>query len=729
MTVLPNAPPSRRGKSEAAEQVLPKAPPSRRSKSEAAEQVDSAPGITAAFEAFAATLQATCEVDGAQAAETIFGTLSILAAAEKPDAKAAIDDEMRSSFGAVPTHVSDAFEKLKETVHEATRKQLRAQATTAELKLATMRTAAERQLSNSKVEFEAKLSEKITAISSGDGSLLKEMQAEIEALSARLDGATQAARTKEEQLRSAEKRKEELEARMASLGVLQDEVNQAMQAVTLALRRGKAPGEDREPILVDLAYDEPQTLLGGVGDLVGAYEASLQTIAQLELELAKRDHAIDNVERRVAFEREMHAEEAGARKEVELKAEQVAIDLLRAREELATTEASSAKQLALLRAEVEKRDAEVEKLKVALREVRNLEGNLEGSGAGQLFELQRGREEQEKLVASLAGQVERLSGSLTEARAREEHVRSTAEQLRQQLQQLSAAHEALAAESAESARLLERTMVDLGVTKKENRTLAEQVRDMVRRFEALRNTSEASSMHEELFIIKRALAEALSSMGHLDAETDAENENLTDQLVVLVRTYQAAQAALEKANGSIQQLLQSMKLLASEKDARIRDIEAESKRERAALVTTALQALSGLSNHLTHTLTGMRTKQSLQPVRRPGTALGTSMASLGTQRLRVPSEASERLRIHVQLGPLEMIPLPAVVVRSPPLSARAATPRSPRVALDMVHQRYGPQEGLRPNSAVSLSHKPKPAVSHTSNLEFRPGFYAVGARM
>ena len=729
MTVLPNAPPSRRGKSEAAEQVLPKAPPSRRSKSEAAEQVDSAPGITAAFEAFAATLQATCEVDGAQAAETIFGTLSILAAAEKPDAKAAIDDEMRSSFGAVPTHVSDAFEKLKETVHEATRKQLRAQATTAELKLATMRTAAERQLSNSKVEFEAKLSEKITAISSGDGSLLKEMQAEIEALSARLDGATQAARIKEAQLRSAEKRKEELEARMASLGVLQDEVNQAMQAVTLALRRGQAPGEDREQMPVDLASDEPQTLLGGVGDLVGAYETSLQTIAQLELELAKRDHAIDNVERRVAFEREMHAEEAGARKEVELKAEQVSIDLLRAREELATTEASSAKQLALLRAEVEKRDAEVEKLEVALREVRNLEGNLEGSGAGQLFELQRGREEQEKLVASLAGQVERLSGSLTEARAREEHGRTTAEQLRQQLQQLSAAHEALAAESAESARLLERTMGDLGVTKKENHTLAEQVRDMVRKFEALRNTSEASSMHEELFIIKRALAEALSSMGHLDAETDAENENLTDQLVVLVRTYQAAQAALEKANGSIQQLLQSMKLLASEKDARIRDIEAESKRERAALVTTALQALSGLSNHLTHTLTGMRTKQSLQPVRRPGTALGTSMASLGTQRLRVPSEASERLRIHVQLGPLEMIPLPAVVVCSPPLSARAATPRSPRVALDMVHQRYGPQEGLRPNSAVSLSHKPNPAVSHTHNLEFRPGFYAVGARM
>ena len=72
--------------------VLPKAPPSRRGKSEAAEQVDSAPGITAAFEAFAATLQATCEVDGVQAAETIFGTLSILAAAEKPDAKAAIDD-------------------------------------------------------------------------------------------------------------------------------------------------------------------------------------------------------------------------------------------------------------------------------------------------------------------------------------------------------------------------------------------------------------------------------------------------------------------------------------------------------------------------------------------------------------------------------------------------------------------------------------------------------------
>jgi hypothetical protein len=93
----------------------------------------------------------------------------------------------------------------------------------------------------------------------------------------------------------------------------------------------------------------------------------------------------------------------------------------------------------------------------------------------------------------------------------------------------------------------------------------------------------------------------------------------------------------------------------------------------------------------------------------------------------------------VQLGPLEMIPLPAVVVRSPPLSARAATPRSPRAALDMVHQRYGPQEGLRPNSAVSLSHKPnpavshthktKPALSHTNHLEFRPGFYAVGARM
>ena len=262
---------------------------------------------------------------------------------------------------------------------------------------------------------------------------------------------------------------------------------------------------------------------------------------------------------------------------------------------------------------------------------------------------------------------------------------------------------------------------------------------MVRRFEALRNASEASSMHEELFMIKRALADALTSMGHLDAEIDGENKNIADQLGVLVRTYQAAQAALEKANGSIQQLLQSMKLLASEKDAKIRDIEAESKRERAALVTTALQALSGLSNHLTHTLSGMRTKQSLQPIRRPGTALGTSMASLGTQRLRVPSEASERLRINVQLGPLETIPLPAVVVRSPPLSARAATPRSPRVALDMVHQRYGPQEGLRPNSAVSLSlkpnsavsllHKPKPAVSHTHTLEFRPGFYAVGARM
>ena len=464
--------------------VLPKAPPSRRGKSEAAEQVDSAPGITAAFEAFAATLQATCEVDGVQAAETIFGTLSILAAAEKPDAKAAIDDEMRSSFGAVPTHVSDAFDKLKETVHEATRKQLRAQATTAELKLATMRTAAERQLSNTKVELEAKLSEKITAISSGDGSWLKEMRAEIDALSGRLEGATQAARAKEEQLRSAEKRKEELEARMASLGLLQDEVNEAKQAATLALRRGKAPGEDREPILVDrargdrepilvdLAHDEPQTLLGGVGDLVGAYEASLQTIAQLELELAKRDHAIDNVERRVAFEREMHAEEAGARKEVELKAEQLAIDLQRAREELAATEASSAKQLALLRAEVEKRDAEVEKREVALREVRN----LAGSGAGQLFELQRGKEEQEKMVASLAGQVESLSALLTEASAREEHGRTTAEQLRQQLQQLSAAHEVLVAESAESGRLLERTMGDLGVTKKENRTLAEQVR-------------------------------------------------------------------------------------------------------------------------------------------------------------------------------------------------------------------------------------------------------------
>ena len=465
--------------------VLPKAPPSRRGKSEAAEQVDSAPGITAAFEAFAATLQATCEVDGVQAAETIFGTLSILAAAEKPDAKAAIDDEMRSSFGAVPTHVSDAFDKLKETVHEATRKQLRAQATTAELKLATMRTAAERQLSNTKVELEAKLSEKITAISSGDGSWLKEMRAEIDALSGRLEGATQAARAKEEQLRSAEKRKEELEARMASLGLLQDEVNEAKQAATLALRRGKAPGEDtsgpilvdlargdREPILVDLAHDEPQTLLGGVGDLVGAYEASLQTIAQLELELAKRDHAIDNVERRVAFEREMHAEEAGARKEVELKAEQLAIDLQRAREEVAATEASSAKQLALLRAEVEKRDAEVEKREVALREVRN----LAGSGAGQLFELQRGKEEQEKMVASLAGQVESLSALLTEASAREEHGRTTAEQLRQQLQQLSAAHEVLVAESAESGRLLERTMGDLGVTKKENRTLAEQVR-------------------------------------------------------------------------------------------------------------------------------------------------------------------------------------------------------------------------------------------------------------
>ena len=472
MTVLPKAPPSRRGKSEAAEQVLPKAPLSRCGKSEAAEQVDSAPGITAAFEAFAATLQATCEVDGVQAAETIFGTLSILAAAEKPDAKAAIDDEMRSSFGAVPTHVSDAFDKLKETVHEATRKQLRAQATTAELKLATMRTAAERQLSNTKVELEAKLSEKITAISSGDGSWLKEMRAEIDALSGRLEGATQAARAKEEQLRSAEKRKEELEARMASLGLLQDEVNEAKQAATLALRRGKAPGEDREQMLVDLAPDEPQTLLVGVGDLVGAYEASLQTIAQLELELAKRDHAIDNVERRVAFEREMHAEEAGARKEVELKAEQLAIDLQRAREELAATEASSAKQLALLRAEVEKRDAEVEKREVALREVRN----LAGSGAGQLFELQRGKEEQEKMVASLAGQVESLSALLTEASAREEHGRTTAEQLRQQLQQLSAAHEVLVAESAESGRLLERTMGDLGVTKKENRTLAEQVR-------------------------------------------------------------------------------------------------------------------------------------------------------------------------------------------------------------------------------------------------------------
>ena len=132
--------------------------------------------VTAAFTAFASSLLATLEADGQEAVEVLMDGRQQLAEVGAEEARAALDERVLGGFVGVATHASDAVEVLREATHEAARRQLRAQAATYEMKLATVRTASDVQIHNQKVELEAHhqrvLTEQIAALASGDSSLL-----------------------------------------------------------------------------------------------------------------------------------------------------------------------------------------------------------------------------------------------------------------------------------------------------------------------------------------------------------------------------------------------------------------------------------------------------------------------------------------------------------------------------------------------------------------------------
>ena len=415
-----------------------------------------------AFAAFSGDLDATLAEDGTEAAQEVLDALYTLAEADPEDAKEALEGKLLTAFANVAMHMGEGVETLKEALREAATRKLREQAAMYEAKLATVRTAADVQIGNQKLELEAKqkaeLESQILALSSGDGTLLLEARAQVEDLTARLEGLAAAGRASEELLRASQKQVVQLESRMAGMNRVHEELAAATQSLNETLAE------------LGIVKDDNKTLGEKVAELVMHVDRAQEVKAALEAEVRKHERAAAEAEAATAFEREMHLEEAEARRASAAVIEGLELDRVVMGISMVAMEAEADAAVASLREEVRSREE-------ALREIRSLQGR--DDSASKLLEL---REALEAVNTDKAQLEQRLSARVVEltrayekashdARVQEGQNRTLAEQMTN----LGIEYEALKSETTQSKRLLERTFADLRLTKGENKSLAEQV--------------------------------------------------------------------------------------------------------------------------------------------------------------------------------------------------------------------------------------------------------------
>ena len=503
---------------------------------------------------------------------------------------------LQGTFERLLRRIHDAGKDLQDKDKDISRKMLKAQSVTHQLKLETARTASEVAINNQKAEMEAThhraLELKVQEIDDSQGDLLKEAHEKQEELQKQLNGltiqnqsTTETLKTTQKLLRAEEGKVKKLEKDCVKW---EEDAKQATAQLNNALR-------DLEGF-----KDENKSLGERINDLVRAFEDAKRTRDELQGALAAKDAehqgalAAKDAEHQATLdsagaagatkikelEQQLKAAEdertylMGKLQEAQSEAERASVmhaeecrrltqtlaaklkqEILDAQKgEREAAEAQLARLLADLKAMGEARSRDEQTISQLRSEIAKREEMLNAkieefdafkvkATKGSNADLFRAREQVAQLQEEIAAVKGDLHKTLSDLNIKTEENMTLGEKV----QQLVHKYEQAEADIAQSKGALTKALADLNLTTEENLTLGEQVKRLVQQHD--------DAKHD----IKSSKAMLESALSDLNLSKD-QNKTLGQQIKDLVSQFQEARREIADSKASLQAALGDLQL-------------------------------------------------------------------------------------------------------------------------------------------------------------------------